>query len=90
MREVYFTLVKEAPDYIRIRLEDSSRKVCVNIPKEHVRNFNRGSRYAFFDHGYLLWAFNKEMMIIEKKELQQQRAYAEQLKREKEKNDTIK
>jgi hypothetical protein len=47
MREVYFTLVKEAPDYIRIRLEDSSRKVCVNIPKEHVRNFNRGSRYAF-------------------------------------------
>jgi hypothetical protein len=30
------------------------------------------------------------MMIIEKKELQQQRAYAEQLKREKEKNDTIK
>jgi hypothetical protein len=44
MREVYFTLVKEAPDYLRIRLEDSARKVCVNIPKEHVRNFNRGSR----------------------------------------------
>jgi hypothetical protein len=54
MREVYFTLVKEAPDYIRIRLEDSSRKVCVNIPKEHVRNFNRGSRYAMvIYHGLL-------------------------------------
>jgi hypothetical protein len=25
MREVYFTLVKEAPDYLRIRLEDSVR-----------------------------------------------------------------
>jgi hypothetical protein len=26
MREVYFTLVKEAPDYLRIRLEDSVEK----------------------------------------------------------------
>jgi hypothetical protein len=27
-RKLFFTLVKEARDYVRIRLEDSDKKVC--------------------------------------------------------------
>jgi hypothetical protein len=53
MKEVFFTLVKEAKDYIRIRMEDTEKKVCVNIPKHFVRNFDKRIRYAFFDENYI-------------------------------------
>ena len=81
--EVFFTLVKEAKDYIRIRMEDTDKKVCVNIPKYFVRNFDKRSRYAIFDHEYLKIMYDKEMRNIYRKEKELEMAYKKQLEEEK-------
>lgn len=87
MREVFFTLVKEARDYIRIRLEDSEKKVCVNIPKYFVHGFDKKSRYALFDTEYLTMMCKKEMRNIFAKEKELEMAYKKQLAEEKKRKE---
>jgi hypothetical protein len=83
MKEVFFTLVKEAKDYIRIRMEDTEKKVCVNIPKHFVRNFDKRIRYAFFDENYICFVYEKEMRKIHEKEIRLKTIYQRQLEQEK-------
>jgi hypothetical protein len=85
--EVFFTLVKEAKDYIRIRMEDTEKKVCVNISKYFVRNFDKRSRYAIFDHEYLKIMYDKEMRNIYRKEKELEMAYKKQLEEEKKRKE---
>jgi hypothetical protein len=66
-RKLFFTLVKEARDYVRIRLEDSDKKVCINVPKNLIFDFDKRSRYAFFDENYICFVYEKEMRKIHEK-----------------------
>jgi hypothetical protein len=85
MRRVFFTLVKEARDYIRIRIEDSDKKICVNMPKNLIFDFDKRSRYAFFDEDYICFMYEKEMRKIHEKEIKLQMIYEKQLEEEKRK-----
>jgi tRNA(Phe) wybutosine-synthesizing methylase Tyw3 len=82
-RKLFFTLVKEARDYVRIRLEDSDKKVCINVPKNLIFDFDKRSRYAFFDENYICFVYEKEMRKIHEKEIRLKAIYQRQLEQEK-------
>ena len=89
-KEVEFTLVKEARDYIRIRLDNSKEKVCVNVSKSKVSYFDKKCRTAYFNEDYINWLFKREMEKIIDKRIKEKMAYEKQLKEEYEKELTKK
>ena len=80
-----FTLVKETPKAIRIKLENHPKKICIWMPKKCTRNYTQTS--AWFVNSFFRNNVHKELQRLKKKEEKMEVLYKDFNNNPKEKNE---